>query len=346
MILASAQYATALRMAIDLTRREDPHPIPRDGKPEYYAQYLTCAGEAYILSRVETSNWASDGWLTNVRMLENNTFKMKGSYATPMSHNLAALCVDGQILLMGGQWHKPGVFGVYSDRAHWKGIYQVLLPNLKQPLDQVQPTLALTGDPTTNDCLEGRPDTRNQCEFDGKISLIRKKGTTYMYVRANVATGKRWVQMAQSVNHKDWSNFTAIKIEGLNKDELNTNVYFFNAEDWNSTHTAGLFPGVLPDGSSGIFLTFSKDMITWSRPSLIKSLEAVEWAKVPHNLNFRVPEHPVRLLNRRLLTVKRRTDYSQAFRISDRPIDPESPEQLRFVPFELEVEHYRPRPQD
>ena len=50
MILASAQYATALRMAIDLTGLGDPHPIPRDGKPEYYAQYLTCAGEAYILS--------------------------------------------------------------------------------------------------------------------------------------------------------------------------------------------------------------------------------------------------------------------------------------------------------
>jgi len=275
-------------------------------------------------------------------MLENNKFKIKGTYATPMSHNLAALCVDGQILLMGGQWQAPGT-SKNSHRAHFKGIQQVLLPNLKQPLYQVQPTLALTGDPTTN-VLDGRDDSEPR--FDGKLSLIRKKGTTYMYVRANVRTGLRWVQMAQSVNHKDWSNFTAIKIEGLNKDEPNTNVYFFNAEDWNSTHTAGLFPAVLPDGSSGIFLTFSKDMITWSRPSLIKPLEAVDWAKIPRNLAFRVPEHPVRLLNRRLLTVKRRTDYSQAFRISDRPIDPESPEQLRFVPFELEVEHYRPRPQD
>ena len=55
-------------------------------------------------------------------------------------------------------------------------------------------------------------------------------------------------------------------------------------------------------------------------------------------VNIRVPECAFALLNRRLHTKKRCTDFSEAFRISDRPFDPELLVPLQFVPFVLEVE--------
>lgn len=348
-ILASAQYATSLRIM-------DTYLAPTQGQTPYenFVQYLTCAGEAYMLSRVEETSpnkCQKEGWRTRIRMLKDDTFKVIGTYATPMSHNMAPLCVDGQILLVGGQWRNASQFSKF---AHYKGIQQVLVPSLVQPLDQIQPTLATTGISFTTDCIEGRKEYRDNCEFDGKISLSRKEGTTYMYVRANIDHGKRWVQVAQSSNHKSWSKFKPIEIQGLDRNMEGTNVYFFNVEDWNSTHKAGIFPAVL-NGGGGIFLSFSKDMITWCRPSVIKSLKAVEWNKITESVDFkpkkpkkhntpeRVPEYPVALLNRRLLTMKRKTPFHEAFSISDGPLpqahrSTESSELSNFVPFGLKIE--------
>jgi len=79
-------------------------------------------------------------------------------------------------------------------------------------------------------CVECRPAwnsfrTRNfngQCEFDGRLSVVRFQGRFWAYARANTGVGKRHVQVTRSVDGLRWGPFRMLKI-----DQDTENIYFF-----------------------------------------------------------------------------------------------------------------------
>merc|ERR1712107_666981 len=91
-------------------------------------------------------------------------------------------------------------------------------------------------------CVEERKNIhsgfKGACEFDGRMSVLQWEGRIYMFARAN--TPERHVQVTSSSNFQDWSPFSLIHINGV---DTHNHIYFLQAEEWNTSHIVGFFPG-------------------------------------------------------------------------------------------------------
>ena len=77
--------------------------------------------------------------------------------------------------------------------------------------------------------LRHKADGSTACEFDGRVSLARLRGTYHLYVRLNpVQEGQRFVQTCRSTDLVHWDGFRAITIDGLGASERKQlNLYNF-----------------------------------------------------------------------------------------------------------------------
>ena len=77
--------------------------------------------------------------------------------------------------------------------------------------------------------------------------------------------------MTSSENLEDWSNFTLISVQGVNR--YQSLIYFLTATAMKDNELiAGYFPGIVKraygeKGTAGVFITWSKDGLDWVTPS-------------------------------------------------------------------------------
>jgi len=216
-----------------------------------------------------------------------------GTYKSPLSHNLAAMCVDNdKMVLVGGQY-KPA----YT-QLHWQGIRMIVVNSKDQLGTQLAASssraskIIATGNSSENHCTE-RFYTQGYhnittCEFDGKLSLARMGRRLFLFARANLGRGIRSVQVTSSAIRgreqlaQAWSPFELIRIRGFNTDR--SSLYFFHVEGWNETHSVAFFPATLKQFGSqelsehGVFRSFSDDMLHWSAPQLLRVSHAEDEA--------------------------------------------------------------------
>ena len=78
-------------------------------------------------------------------------------------------------------------------------------------------------------------------QFDGKLSVVRFRGRTLLYARANPCkSGCRWVQLAISEDDelRTWSPFRMLRMEGINtsrfpdKAAFGAELYYFMVQPW------------------------------------------------------------------------------------------------------------------
>ena len=82
--------------------------------PEYYGNLVSCAGNTFLLTRLEpafedTRAWRE--WRTRVRPLLNFSSDVAGLPTAilryySLSHNIAGVCVGEKVYLVGGQFKK------------------------------------------------------------------------------------------------------------------------------------------------------------------------------------------------------------------------------------------------
>ncbi|KAH8060851.1 ligase [Aureococcus anophagefferens] len=202
-----------------------------------------------------------------------------------VAHNFGVLLTDGGTLLGGG-----GLFRLAADErlngSRGRDLYGDSL-TLHGPNENyrgleffaaadrwtaLRPTAAWAKVPGSTisgghpGCVERRATFGGLCEFDGRVSLVERRGGEVLaYARANTnaAGGGRGVQVARAADlfgGSGWGPFELATFQGLD-DPSRANVYFAavarNPVDGASL--LGLFPTVLPSGASFVALAFSCD---------------------------------------------------------------------------------------
>lgn len=144
----------------------------------------------------------------------------------------------------------------------------------------------------TGGCYEGRAKFKNHCEFDGRLSMVFWKGRYWLYARANLDMGIRYVQVTRSKDLLSWSNWRLIAFHNYTtergrlvdgketNDFTDVNVYFLGVHQNPidpKTSLVGLMPvhdprQIDPELRAAICLSFSIDGVKWS--SLIPLLES------------------------------------------------------------------------
>lgn len=158
---------------------------------------------------------------------------------------------------------KKTISSEYYHPCHCNGLYLFQSDDLVN-WEYVQDTPVISG------MHKGQTEGRNGwicTEFDGKISIfysnILKK--YIIYVRSNIKSGVRWVQMATSDDLINWSPFQLIKMKTFN--EKQDNYYHLDVMEYPG---ASIFIGLSPYTNSNINpdkccikLLFSIDGINW-----------------------------------------------------------------------------------
>jgi len=228
-----------------------------------------------------------------------------------VAHNFGVLLTDDGTLLGGG-----GLFRLAADErlngSRGKDLYGASLalhgPNenyrgleffaAADRRTALEPTAAWAKVPGSTisgghpGCVERRPTFGGLCEFDGRVSLVERRGEVLAYARANTnaAGGGRGVQVARAADlfgGSGWGPFELATFQGLG-DPSRANVYFAavarNPVDGASL--LGLFPTVLPSGASFVALAFSCDGARFS--ALAPLLNGTRGARLG-----RAPDQPV-----------------------------------------------------
>ena len=116
--------------------------------------------------------------------------------------------------------------------------------------------------------LRHKADGSTACEFDGRVSLARLRGTYHLYVRLNpVQEGQRFVQTCRSTDLVHWDGFRAITIDGLGASERKQlNLYNFLVDTHPSLPDAlvALVPTV-HRGEACVGVSLSRDGLHWTR---------------------------------------------------------------------------------
>jgi hypothetical protein len=181
-----------------------------------------------------------------------------------MAHNLALACENDQLYAYGGTDSRNQMSeymgahdGIYRARVHADGSLQDAERMLGGKHDG---------------CVERRLNFGGVCEFDGKFSVVRFRGRTLLYARANTVWyhGGRHVQMTSSADGRTaWSSFSLLRIDGVLAGQKDNNIYFFVADHHNATHLVGTYPAVFADRRSGVFASYSEDGLAWSAPERV-----------------------------------------------------------------------------
>ena len=210
-----------------------------------------------------------------------------------LSHNTAFTCSeDGQRVVAYGGRRKHLYFR--DVRINERGVHRVEGRVIRQPglgggslsVEWSTPRLVLDGS-SSSGCVERRSRVGPSCEFDGKLSVVRWQGRTWLFARANVAEcGGRHVQVTWSADGvSGWARWQLLQFcEGsVPLGASASNIYFFAVRPLGDRLVA-FFPAVLsrrgtqqaPEG--GLYASTSEDGIEWRRPErLIASRVLPEW---------------------------------------------------------------------
>ncbi|KAL1525993.1 hypothetical protein AB1Y20_020818 [Prymnesium parvum] len=104
-----------------------------------------------------------------------------------------------------------------------------------------------------------------ECEFDGRLSLVRLRGTLLLYARANPAAhGQRFVQVAASTDEgASWSAFSLISLAGYRYPQ--GDLYFFSVQPNPAANGSllALFP-IVHKFRGCVGMAVSEDGVRWS----------------------------------------------------------------------------------
>lgn len=250
---------------------------------ERYSTLLHCGGVSILLRRAEARAGPTihhDYWWTVLRAatLGGRIGGFGGNTTTlgpalRMSHNTAFMCApDGQTVLAYGGRRKSlnGAFGFRDEPGILRAEGRLeARPGGAVSISWSTPSLVLDGSPASG-CVEARSNVGTNCEFDGKLSVVRWRGRTLLYARANVAEcGGRHVQMTSSADGvRDWSRWQLLEFEGGRgiggRGQAASNLYFF-AVRAETVRLIAFFPTVVGN-VGGLFASTSDDGVRWRTP--------------------------------------------------------------------------------
>ena len=256
---------------------------------ERYGSYADCNGTRYLSTRILPLKWLAAGVLETRSMFHFalRTPADDHGAGTPargvvhqvgehrMAHNLALACIDHQLYAFGGTDTRNTFKEMMGQHD---GIYRARV----RPEDGalLNAERVLTG--KQEGCVERRLKFGGVCEFDGAFSVVEdardpKRKRVLLYARANTVVyhGGRHVQVAESLDGgRSWGPFQLLDVAGVRHSVADNNIYFFKADAWNATHLVATYPAVLEDGRSGVFASWSKDGVQWTRPRRVAEGEA------------------------------------------------------------------------
>lgn len=179
-----------------------------------------------------------------------------------MLHNTAFLPLNAtSVVAVGGQYRTNELKGIFLVYSH---------DNLRT---WSVPRHMLNG--THHNCIECRPDGlyglsmrayHNSCEFDGRLSLVFFKGVYYLYTRANVGIGARYVQVTTSQDLSNWSTFRPVQLSDRHLD-----IYFWGVQK--HPIVSDLLLAIFPSAkrhTACIALATSSDGINWYMVGALK----------------------------------------------------------------------------
>lgn len=284
---------------------------------ERYSTVVHCGGATLLLRRTEARSGPTihhDYWWTVLRVARGDGGFGGASVSVPsalnLSHNAAFACAsDGRSVVAYGGRRKTLAFRDLNIRE--RGIH-VSVGRIRReagrPVDIVwsRPRLVHSGARETG-CVERRSRVGPDCEFDGKLSLVRWRGRTLLYARANIAEyGGRHVQMTWRDGDDatdatagggggalggGWSRWQSLRfVGGVTLGATSSNIYYFAVRtlrgdsDGAAEGLVAFFPAVLGE-EGGLFASTSDDGLLWRAPRrLLPSPVLPEW---------RTPDYPV-----------------------------------------------------
>ena len=136
------------------------------------------------------------------------------------------------------------------------------------------PSTVITGDQPMG-CVDRRPAYTGfprvrACEFDGRLSLARLRGTFYLFARANLKMGAiaggRYVQVTTSKRLEDgWAPWQSVQIMGVDPSRMDLYFFAVQANPVDPTSLLAVFPLTEPPWAC-LALAVSRDGFHFSRP--------------------------------------------------------------------------------
>lgn len=168
-------------------------------------------------------------------------------------------------------------------------------------------------------CIDRRPQYTGYprikaCEFDGRLSVLRHRGSFRLYARANLkfgaVAGGRFVQTTSSPRlEKGWEPWAQVSIAGVDPNKMD--IYFFAVQNnpVDPQNLVAIFPLTHPPHAC-IMLAFSEDGVSFSHPIRLqmatlgartegrRGTGRLEWRSEDHPAAgiVRAPNEPSRLL--------------------------------------------------
>lgn len=266
--------------------------VPQVEPSERWAAVFRCGRAHWLLTRSQSLLPVPGGrrpkkcWTLLFREHQQD-----GSFSSPASllgcesnatHNTALACLPPR----GGVGPTIVAFG---NALGFGGLLRLTMerwPAPGAPALWSAPSPIVSSDPLVSGCREDRPWLKNQCEFDGKLSVVlRWRGRLLLFARANTGqahpdtrthvlggAGGRHVQLATSEDGagERFSRFELLRFEGYQMHPHN-NIYWFSATP-HRDRLLGFFPGVI-NQVSGVWMTHTvgDDALAWSAPELLMS---------------------------------------------------------------------------
>lgn len=253
------------------------HPAPSTAEADRYFTLLQRSENEYLLF---SRKWVHSGKPQTMAMYRSDdglNFELMSSKVIvgDSATNVAVFRANGDsILAVGGRSGNPNHPSHRGDGVVGIRAFQLFNDTVKS-LFRGAPVLQ--GD--AGNCFEGRRQFYNHCEFDGRLSMVWWKGEYWMYGRANLDMGIRYVQVTRSTDLLSWTDWRLIDIHGyrsgqgdLKEDYRDVNVYFLGVH-LNPFDPEESLLGILPlndpnhpdpDLRASICLAFSRDGIHWS----------------------------------------------------------------------------------
>lgn len=170
-----------------------------------------------------------------------------------LTHNYALLTDSrGRYHFAGGTFapgaqHKRGIqFGVSSDFVTWKFSAHHIISGSHAGCMECRPSY-----PTPF----GSRDFNSQCEFDGRLTMVRFGKKLLLYARANRGVSRRGLQVCQ-LRGAQCSAFEQVVFHGLPSDD---NIYYANiVAQWQNNQLVAAFSHVA-DSTATIWISVSRD---------------------------------------------------------------------------------------
>ena len=208
-------------------------PVPAVGMlcSERYATEVACGNHSFLFTRHNLGDSRRFDTLVRTRRTRPRALQHDlAGFSRPrqglpldllMSHNVAILCEAGQLVAYGGMAHPPKHLKEIPEAGEdWLGddvgiMRSTATPVL--PLSWSPPQLVLSGSKLGTGC-ELRIAEVADCEYDGKLSVVRWDGRVLLFARSNLraGAGARHVQVSSSVDGVTrWSRFEQLQIRGI-----------------------------------------------------------------------------------------------------------------------------------